>query len=63
MNNILANVSPKVRKAFYAALQVFAYPGKHNTIPSKLQRRDGRSLSGTRKENLRSDGCRVVATW
>ena len=34
MNVILANVSPKICKAFYAALQVFAYPGKHSAIPA-----------------------------
>ena len=46
MNAILANLSSStVRKAFYAALQVFAYPGKHNAIPSKLS--DDEKSDGT----------------
>lgn len=46
MNAILANVSPKVRRAFYASLQVFAYPGKHNAIPSELSA-DGKNQTSS----------------
>lgn len=30
----LATVSPKIYEAFHAALQVFAYPGKHSANPA-----------------------------
>ena len=35
MSANLATVSPKIYEAFYAALQVFAYPGKHSAIPAQ----------------------------
>ena len=35
MSANLSTVKPKIYEAFYAALQVFAYPGKHSAIPAQ----------------------------